>query len=112
DLRGNLPEVDGAELPFNVLHAQAEPPGLYGIDADQQIRVACENAAVDLLEAASLAAFLELLGNLLGFVAQYLVIRPEQLDLNWPIRAGQVVQLVLHDLEQLELELMLVVVIP
>ena len=114
----HLAEVDRPQLAFDLVHLDVQLGGPSRVHLDHQIGVAGRDRRVDFLEAAYLSHLLEGLVVILQSIADLRrqlakrgIIRTEQLHLDGLAGPGQVVQLVLHDLSDIDLELMLVVLI-
>src|SRR2546421_247394 len=75
------------------------------VDVDAQVRVALKDVGVDFFDAAPFAVFLECLANRLGDAPQHGIVGAKYFHFNGPISAGEVVELVFHDLDGFELEL-------
>jgi hypothetical protein len=84
---------------------------LRGVQSDDQVGVAREHVSRHLFDAAPLALLFHCFADLVGQCTQHLLIRPEQFDLDWFVRPGQVAQLVRHDLDQFDLELVFCVLV-
>ena len=94
-------------MPLHQVGGEAAPGRLGAVDLDEQIGISLVDVAVDFLEAPALAFLLEDVAHLVGQIAKRVVVRAKQLDLDRFAGAGEIAQLVGHDLGQIDSELML-----